>query len=155
MFTPNKTTAQQVLEIIWGENNFLERFEVRAVLEDGNALTALGFTDADQEAIEEAHALVSVSKEELLDQAREILTEDCEQFSDEELIEGKAFGACLDVGYTDGLGKVFTEFYINTDYTDRKLTEESTKEEIDELCDDLIRDALDELDTQLDYYSIE
>lgn len=155
MFTSNKTTAQQVLETIWGENEFLERFEVRSVLEDGNALTALGFTDNDQEAIEEAHALVSVSKAELLEQARDLLISDCEQFSDEELIDGKAFGACLEVAYTDGLGKVFTEFCINTDYTDRKLTEESTKEEIEALCDDLIRDALDELDNQLDYYGIE
>lgn len=35
-----------------------DRCRIRAVLEDGAALAALGITDDDQEAVEEAHDLV-------------------------------------------------------------------------------------------------
>lgn len=54
-------TALDVLKTIRLDHPDLTPAEILAVLEDGAALAALGFTDEDQEAIEEAHHDLSLS----------------------------------------------------------------------------------------------
>lgn len=54
-----KLTARQIIEAIESESaEPLSNEQILDVLEDGAALSALGLTDDDQEAIEEAHYLV-------------------------------------------------------------------------------------------------
>lgn len=152
-----KTTALEILETLFGEGEeraYRTRADVRYALEDGAALKALGFTDDDQEAVEEAHHLVSSSAEELMEQAREALIADCEGFSDEEIIDGCGFFARIPVGCCDGM-KVFDELEINTDYSDNKLEPGATEEEVAALCDRLIEDALAEFEQTLHLHGIE
>lgn len=54
-------TALDVLKTIRLDHPDLTPAELLTVLEDGAALAALGFTDEDQEAIEEAHHDLSLS----------------------------------------------------------------------------------------------
>lgn len=51
-------TAQDIIDLI-KEAGAEDAQSIRAVLEDGAALLALGITDEDQEAVEEAHFMVS------------------------------------------------------------------------------------------------
>lgn len=155
--TARKTTALEILEELFGEGEDryqITRAQVRAALEDGAALAALGYTDNDQEAIEEAHALVSSTAEQLMAQAREALSADCENFSDEEIIDGCAFFARIPIGCCDGTN-VFDELEISTDYTDWKLQPGATTEEVDALCDRLIEDALKEFEQKLHFHGVE
>lgn len=157
MTNARKTTAFEILEALFGEGEeraYRTRTDVRHTLEDGAALKALGFTDDDQEAVEEAHALVSSSAEELMAQAREALIADCENFSDEEIIDGRGFFARIPVGCCDGI-EVFDELEINTAYSDNKLEPGATTEEVNALCDRLIEDALNEFKQTLFIHGVD
>lgn len=152
-----RTTALEILCELFGEGEeraYRTREDVRNALEDGAALAALGYTDDDQEAIEEAHTLVSSTAEQLMAQARETLIADCEQFSDEEIIDGCGFFARIPVGCCDGIN-VFDELEINTGYSDCKLEPGATTEEVNALCDRLIEDALSEFKQTLYIHGIE
>lgn len=48
--------AQQIIEAIRETTTDLS--DIKAALEDGTALAAIGVTDDDQEAVEEAHAQI-------------------------------------------------------------------------------------------------
>jgi hypothetical protein len=52
-------SAEQVIETIKESLEDATREDIRFALEDGEALTALGFCDDDQEAIECAHDMIS------------------------------------------------------------------------------------------------
>lgn len=54
-------TAQDILDLI-REAGADDDKSILYALEDGAALAALGITDADQEAVEEAHALIKAAK---------------------------------------------------------------------------------------------
>lgn len=48
-------TAQDIISMIRADAPAADLATVKAALEDGAALAALGITDADQEAVEDAH----------------------------------------------------------------------------------------------------
>ena len=52
-------TASEVLDLIRADSPDATPAQIRAALEDGAALAALGITDDDQEAVEEAHASIA------------------------------------------------------------------------------------------------
>lgn len=51
------TRAQEILELLEG----VDTKAVIAALEDGEALTAMGISDEDQEAVEELHSFLKIS----------------------------------------------------------------------------------------------
>lgn len=112
------------------------------------------FAYDDQEAIEEAHALVASDRDGLMTAAREAITANAAEFSDQEIIDGRAFGAELPVAYCD-CGKVFCSIEFHSDYSDGQLEEGATHEEVQALVDRLIEDALDELETRLSLLGID
>jgi hypothetical protein len=69
--------AQDIIDTIIDEaSEGLTNEQILAVLEDGQALAELGFTDDDQEAIEEAYDIVKnrlVNKVFILDDANEVI----------------------------------------------------------------------------------
>lgn len=56
-------TAAEVIALIRADSPDATADQIRAALEDGEALTALGITDDDQQAVEEAHA--SIKEDEM------------------------------------------------------------------------------------------
>ena len=51
--------ARQIIEEIASNMDDKQLKDIRYVLEDGEALASLGFTDDDQEVIEEAHFVIT------------------------------------------------------------------------------------------------
>lgn len=147
-----KLTAIDILEEAFDEGAF-EREQVRDALEDGYYLTQCGYSDDDQEAIEEAHALVNSTRAEIMSAAREAITANAEEFCDEEIIEGRVLGAEIPVAYCDW-GKVYDTIEFHSDYSDNKLEEGASPEEVQALVNRLIEDALAELETRLSQLGI-
>lgn len=109
------------------EREFIER--ALAALEDGAALEAMGITDDDQEAVEEAHFILENQMK-----MYEALYEVFDGYSDAELVNGAAAEALI-----ENSGR---HFYARTDPTNHRIKEGATDEEISKVLVSLIEDAI-------------
>lgn len=120
------------------------RKEICAVLEDGEALAGMGFTDDDQEIIEEAHRLASKTAAEIIEEARKALYHDSASYSIEEIKAGIVIGCTVEAAYVDHK-QVFEEVAVSTAPTDGELAADATPEEVQALINHLIESAIEEL----------
>lgn len=107
------------------------------VLEDGQALKALGIEDEDQEAVECAYDEIKNGNFTMMEAEKrlyEALWDDFDRYSNEDLIDGRQAQAYV----TDGEKWYFT----STENTKNAITEGMSDQEISEQLEFLVKEAI-------------